>query len=221
MKLENIRKIMIYLLVIVVTLLLVPTFAVATSSNNNQILGDPFDYFTEEERAAIIETALELPESYRYLITPADKTDYDIKTEAKKIFNNLEFTQDTIFILIYSGKREIYITTGDSLQQRKLDDQFFRQEIEAYFIPYVTNTGDVAGALIELTKAISKDIPSQLDTCKNEIAIPQSPDSTESPILNGDEEVLNPWVVVAAIIVLFLALLLIIIIMIKIRNRNK
>lgn len=215
------KKIFICILVLMLFCLVVPTMALAASLNSDKILSDPYNYFTEEEQLAIIETAKDLPESYRYLITPSDKSDYDIKVDAKKIFNNLAFSQDTIFILIYSGEHEIYITTGDSLKQKNLDDQFFQQEIESYFIPNVSEQGNVADALIELTKGISRDIPSQLDTCKNEITIPESPDCAESILLNCDEEGVNTWVVVVAFIALFLVVLLIILIMINMKNRKR
>ncbi len=220
MKVQNIRKIVICMLMAMTALFVVPMIGLAVSVTNNPTLADPYDYFTEEEQTAIIETAQALPERYRYLIIPSDTNEYDIKTDAKKIFNNLDFSQDTIFILIYSGKREIYITTGDLLEQKNLNDQFFQQEIETYFIPYVSDTSNVAGALIELTKGISKDIPSQLDTFKNEVTIPISPDSDSSVLLNCDEEGLNPWIVIVSIIVLLLVILLIIIIMLNRKRSN-
>jgi hypothetical protein len=192
-----------------------PTLAFAGVGGAEQIIDDPNDYFTPEERAAIIKSVQELPESYHYLIMPSTTADFDIKADANKIFSDRGFSQDTIFFLIYSGSRQIHITTGDSLKQKKLDDQFFTNEIEKYFIPFVSNGGTVADALVQLTKGISVDIPARLVSGKEEITNPEPPTLPDPVVLKDEVGGVNTWVVITAIVALLLVLALITIIMIN------
>ncbi|MFA7502991.1 MAG: TPM domain-containing protein [Anaerovoracaceae bacterium] len=211
MSIKTIKRIALILAICLASSLLLPLTALGSSTASDLVLIDPYDYFTSEEKVAIEDNVRKLPETYRYLITPVTQDNYDIKADARKIFANRNFSQDTIFILMYSGARELYITTGDSLRQKKLDDQFFDQELEAYFIPIVVAGGTVAQALIELTNGISRDIPGRIDTGKNEITIPEPPDNNEqtTPGTPGDDgKKFDSWVAVASLVALALIIFL-------------
>lgn len=206
--LKTSRKIVLILIISLASMVLLPSAALADSNGGQTVLVDLYDYFTSAEREAIEANARKLPESYRYMIMPVVEEDFDIKGDARKIFANRGFSQDTIFMLIYSGAHEIYITTGESLKQKKLDDEFFEQELETYFIPIVVAGGTVAQALIELTNAISRDIPGRIDTGKNEITIPEPPVCTDPVTPCEDAKKFESWVALASLIALALIILL-------------
>ncbi len=208
MSVKNTKRIALVIIISLAGLFLVPLPVLANNNGNDLILVDLYDYFTQAERDAIEANARKLPENYRYMIMPVTEDEYDIKADARKIFTNRGFSQDTIFLLIYSGAHEIYITTGDSLKQKKLDDEFFSQELETYFIPIVVAGGTVAQGLIELTNGISRDIPGRIDTGKNEITIPEPPVCTEPELPCESTKKFESWVALASLVALSLIILL-------------
>ncbi|OEF98967.1 hypothetical protein BHF71_10500 [Vulcanibacillus modesticaldus] len=161
-------------------LLLMLSSNVLANSNSLEkinIIEDAYQYFTDEEIEFIKEEIEKLPENYKFIILSSITG--DIKEISKALFNNRNFSQDTILILILKDDRKIYITTGDVLEKKGLDQEFFNREIESYFLPKV-DEGNVAYALVNLARGISNDIPKQLVKEKNSPKIPTPPKNTES-----------------------------------------
>ncbi len=151
----------------------------ANSDDKYPIVEDSYKYFTDEEIQNIEITAKQLPEVYRYLILPSINSNTDIKEMAESLFNFRNFSQDTIFILVITDEKKIYITTGEALQKKDLNVEFFNNEIDKYFVPIVKEKKSIEQGLIELSKGISKDIPLYLETNKSSLKIPQPPEDNE------------------------------------------
>lgn len=185
-------------------------FVMASPDDKNLIVEDSNNYFTEEEILYIEKAAKQLPEVYRYLIIPSINSNTDIKQMAESLFNFRKFSQDTIFILVITDEKKIYITTGEALQKKDLNVDFFNNEIDKYFVPIVKEKKSIAQGLVELSKGISKDIPLYLETNKSSLTIPQPPEDNQ--YVDDSESSSNVLTIVwiGIIIISFLALWLII-----------
>lgn len=175
---KRVTKTIVSLLVICV--LIVSGIATNVKADSNKIVEDTYNYFTNEEIKYIEQAATQLPEVYRFLILPKISSDVDIKQMAESLFEFRSFSQDTIFILLITDEKKIYITTGEALQKKELNEEFFNTEIYKYFVPIAKDKKSTAEGLVELSKGISKDIPLFLETTKGSVKLPQALDENKS-----------------------------------------
>lgn len=136
------------------------------------VVDDPYQYFSESDKERIENEVKKLPEIYKIIVLPSGKEGIDL--EAKTMFQQRNFSQDTIMILIFTDQKEIFAVTGEALQKKGLDAAFFKTEIEQYFVPNV-KAGSVPLALINLTKGISQDFSKYLVEKKDSPKIPETP----------------------------------------------
>ncbi len=182
----------------------------ADTNDNNLIIDDSSNYFTEKEIEYIEKIVIQLPETYRFYILPSLTSDSDINFLADSLFDIKKFSQDTIFILVVTDERKIHITTGDALQKKELNEEFFNNEIIKYFIPTVISKNDVAQGLAELAIGISKDIPLYLETSKTSVAIPEVPAENQNVDENKKSSFIQIILWVGLMVVFLLALWLVV-----------
>lgn len=179
------------------------TITYAESSSTDVLIEDTYGYFSQEEISVIEQEVLLLPEVYRFIVLPS--IDMGIKDMAEFLFEHRGFSQDTILILLLTDDKQIYITTGEALQKKELNEEFFHTEIDKYFFPSV-NDKSIAQALLELTKGISNDIPEYLAKEKSSIKIPNPVEESQDVEVNESTMYVQQIILVGAII-LFIVIL--------------
>ena len=159
----NLTKVSKDLLTLILIFAYIFTFAVynaqAKSNNEHNLIDDPNHYFTEEELKLMEKEIRELPESYKLIMLPSIKG--SIEEAAKTFFNIRQYSQDTILILTVADQKQIFILTGEALEKKGLNKEFFSNKINQYFVPEIKNN-TVANSLIWLMKGISRDISKQI-----------------------------------------------------------
>lgn len=157
-----------------ILIFLIFSLAIKVDANSNNIIDDNNQYFNSDERKAI-ESELEiLPEFYKIIVLPS--VTGTIEDTSTALFKHRQLSQDTILILVLTEDKKIFATTGEALEKKGLDEAFFKQEIENYFMPVINNES-LSQAIIELAKGISMDVPNFIVKEKNMIRIPETPES--------------------------------------------
>lgn len=177
---KRVSKITVVSILIVYALLITGFASYVEADSSNTIVEDTFNYFSAEEKQYIEQTVNQLPEVYRFLLLPSISDDVDIKQMAESLFKLRNFSQDTIFILLITDEKKIYITTGEALQKKDLNQEFFNTEIYKYFVPVAKDKKSIAKGLVGLSEGISKDIPLFIETKKSSVKLPQSLDNNKS-----------------------------------------
>lgn len=158
--LTNVSKNLLTLILIIAYIF---TFAIynvqAKNNNENNLIDDLNHYFTDEELKLMEKEIKELPESYKLIMLPSIKG--SIEEAAKTFFKIRQYSQDTILILTVAEQRQIFILTGEALEKKGLNKEFFSNKINQYFVPEIKNN-TVANSLIWLMKGISRDISKQI-----------------------------------------------------------
>jgi len=194
------------------TLLLITAFlfsftlqSIARVKEDNQLksIDDPNHYFTEDELMQLEKGIKDLPESYKIILLPSIKG--SIEETAETFYKIRQYSQDTILIIAAAEQKEIFIITGEALEKKGLNKEFFTNEIDRYFVPTIKND-TLANALIYLMKGISKDISKQIiETERKEVPkIPTPPkealDKEQSGIL------LTPFVIIASLLLIVIVI---------------
>ncbi len=133
-------------------------------SQEKSSIEDSYHFFTDEEKSAMDDEINQLPEIYKIIILPTVHS--SIENIGKTYFKHNNLSQDTILILVVTDDKKIFATTGEALQKKGLDDAFFQQAINNYFVPSA-KTKHIYEALIDLIQGISKDIPKYIVNEKN------------------------------------------------------
>lgn len=200
---RNIKR-KICLIAIIFIFVNISAIVLAESSVEDVRIEDTNNYFTQEELTLIEDEILYLPEVYKFIILPS--IDMDIKDMANLLFERRGFSQDTILILILTNDKRIYITTGEALQKKELNEDFFNIEIDKYFFPAVKEQS-ICQALLDLTIGISCDIPEHLAKEKSSIKIPNPVEEHQG--LDSEGSSMHTSIVTWLVVILLLVVCLV------------
>lgn len=164
----------IFFLLILISMFSFSHYSVLAESSDEIIIEDTQNYLTNTEKEYIEDEVKKLPENYKIIILPSIHGELDEMSKALFLHRNL--SQDTILILVVTEDKKITAVTGEALQNKGLNKNFFSQEIANYFVPSELQQGLSVG-IVQLTQGISKDIPKFLVKEKNSLTIPAKPEN--------------------------------------------
>jgi len=148
------------------------SITLAAVDYNQIIVEDSSNYLDSGQKESLEGLIKKLPEIYRVVIL--NSTVPDVENASKTIFEYRKLSEDTILILVLTNDKQIFMYTGEALQKKGLNQEFFKQEINNYFVPYAQN-GFVYDGLVQLVQEISKDLPKFLVAEKNSPKLPDQP----------------------------------------------
>lgn len=173
------------LLLFLIFALMSPTFLVyANTSQGTNYIEDNNNYLTKEEKKLIEDEIKRLPETYRIIILPT--INGSVEDVGQAFFQHRNLSPDTILILVLMDDKKIYAFTDEELKNKGLDDKFFEEEIQKYFVSSA-KTKSIPESLIDLIRGISSDIPKYLLSEKDSPKIPDPPNS----MLSVDDNKMN------------------------------
>lgn len=153
-------------LVLVAIFSIMPTLAYAESAipdaTNQFYVNDFADVFTDTEETKLVETAVALAENFdgiQVVVTTITSLEGDsIEHYAVEMYNKYGIGKDDkgLLILLSTGDREIYVTTGLGMESY-INDSKAGRFIDNYAIPYLANNKFNEG-LINLQESFIEEI---------------------------------------------------------------